>query len=161
MEWRHLGGSTVECLPLARNVILESWDQVLHLLPLSMTLPLCVCFSWINEQSLKKINNHGMGEKMNPLGLGGYGLLDRQPKIQCALQCHPTLSKKTQVCNCPLTPGISVHNLLSSIPSSQGHYLLSPHNFVPIPYPAPCLWWCMLMEKIKYLSTRVGHFFDG
>ena len=47
-----LGGSVVERLPLAQVVILRSWDQVLHqtphrslLLPLPVSLPLCVCLS--------------------------------------------------------------------------------------------------------------------
>ena len=36
----HLGGSVVECLPLAQVVIPGSWDLVLHL-PLPATLPAC------------------------------------------------------------------------------------------------------------------------
>ena len=37
----HLGGSVVECLPLAQVVILESWNQVPHH-ALLLPLPLCV-----------------------------------------------------------------------------------------------------------------------
>ena len=44
----HLGGSAVWCLPLARGVILETWDRVKHWapcmepasLPLPVSLPL-------------------------------------------------------------------------------------------------------------------------
>ena len=37
----HLGGSVVECLPLAQVVISESWDPVPHLAPVgSLLLPL-------------------------------------------------------------------------------------------------------------------------
>ena len=57
----HLGGSVVEHLPLAQGMILGSWDQVPQrapmrnlVLPLPMSLPLCV--SLMNEyiKSLKK-----------------------------------------------------------------------------------------------------------
>ena len=54
----HLGGSVVERLPLAQVMIPGSWDRVPHirlsagslLLPLPMSLPLCV------SQQLKKKN---------------------------------------------------------------------------------------------------------
>ena len=53
--WGHLGGLAVERLPLAQVVILGSWVQVPNrapsgslLLPLPVSLPLFLCFSWIN-----------------------------------------------------------------------------------------------------------------
>ena len=52
----HLGGSVVECLPLAQGTIPGSWDWVPHqascrelLLPLPISLPLSMCLSWINK----------------------------------------------------------------------------------------------------------------
>ena len=55
----HMGGSVVECLPLAQSVIPGSWDQDPHQAPcrepassstyvsasLSLSLSLCVCVS--------------------------------------------------------------------------------------------------------------------
>ena len=49
-EWGHLGGSVVECLPLAQGMILESQDRVPHQAPcmgpaspsVSLLLSLCV-----------------------------------------------------------------------------------------------------------------------
>ena len=43
--WGHLGGSVVECLPLAQVVILGSWDQVLHWAPLREPASLSACVS--------------------------------------------------------------------------------------------------------------------
>ena len=54
----HLGGSVVERLPFAQVMILGFWDLVLYqtprragslLLPLLVSLPLSLCFSWINR----------------------------------------------------------------------------------------------------------------
>ena len=52
LELGHLGGSAVECLPLAQGVIrgsgIESHIRLLEgslLLPLSMSLPLSLCLS--------------------------------------------------------------------------------------------------------------------
>ena len=69
--WGRLGGSVVECLPLAQSVIPRSQDQVPHWAPcmgpastsacVSVSVSVCVCVSLsvslINKQikSLKKI----------------------------------------------------------------------------------------------------------
>ena len=54
----HLGGSVVECLPLAQGMIPGCQYQILHwtpcmkpasLLPLPMSLPLCVCVCLMNK----------------------------------------------------------------------------------------------------------------
>ena len=62
----HLGGSVVECLPLAQVVILGSWDWVPHRAPhrepaLPMSLPLSLSLSWINK-TLKKIMAYSYNE---------------------------------------------------------------------------------------------------
>ena len=56
-----LGGSAVEHLPLALDMIPKSWDGVLHqgpreepALPLPISLSISLCLSWINNLKKKK-----------------------------------------------------------------------------------------------------------
>ena len=58
----HLGGSVVECLPLAQVMIPGSWDQVLHRAPhrepaspsAYVSASLCVSFMNKKKENLKK-----------------------------------------------------------------------------------------------------------